>query len=108
MDTIAVLEHAREKIDTTEKWFGGSQPATACDSRICAWIALGRAGAELNTDYGDCIDALCQTAGIPLGVGDLIRFNDRHAHAEVLDLFDRTIARLRSATPSDRAAQQET
>lgn len=113
--TLTVLEEARELIADEQHW---CRDADARDSlgrivavdapRAVAWCALGALARRcIDRGLGGSIQmqalmALAHTADI-LVAGPVFKtvpaYNDAHTHAEVLDLFDRTIARLRQEAP---------
>lgn len=103
MTTIEVLKAARERISDPNRWTQGtysrhSDGSPAWNSGRLAGVCWCASGAvQCCLDLGatrfatDCaFDDLCRT----LGGGCAVRYNDTHTHAEVLALFDRTIARL--------------
>lgn len=112
--TLTVLEQARELIADEQHWCQG---ADARDSRgrivdigvprAQAWCALGAIGhicVARNLGGGFQLTALiavAEEAGIYLEdpvYRTVPAYNDTHTHGEVLELFDRTIARLRGKT----------
>lgn len=118
--TMSVLQQARELIADAEHWCQG---ADARDSlgrivnigvpRATAWCALGAIGHICVAGYlGGSVQllaliAVAEEAGIYLD-GPVYKtvpaYNDTHTHGEVLELFDRTIARLRGkGTDSEQA-----
>jgi hypothetical protein len=98
-DPLSTLRAARELISVPERWTQGElargKSGRAVSPRgkaaVC-WCAEG-AISRYAPPYGDAwtpsIDALSSGLG-----EEAFAFNDTHTHAEVLALFDRTIARL--------------
>lgn len=110
MTTLEILKAARELISAPERWTkghfakNGAGIATYCrsSSAVC-WCASGATAwvvqdEDASSGVADDIDAdveLAKTLG-GSNPGDVASFNDQPTttHAEVLALFDRTIARL--------------
>jgi hypothetical protein len=100
MKTSEVLRQARKLIEKPEHWTQGAN-ARKANGLLCSVDATDAVCFCLNGaihrrmrlgDYSSCgsaCGALCRVAG-----GSFIEFNDApgRAHAEVLDLLDRTIA----------------
>jgi hypothetical protein len=81
--TKEILEAAKARIDTPEKWCQG---ILSLDGRRCAMAAFE--GWETGTV--PLYDLLAKDASY--GTPSLVEFNDTHTHAEVMALFDRAIA----------------
>ncbi len=105
MTTLELLKAARARIERPEAWTQGSWARDA-DGHRCAenapgavrWCSLGAIQGPRQV-VGDAEAALKDTLvdrGSSVAVST---FNDdpTRTHAEVLDLFDRTIARLEAA-----------
>lgn len=105
---LDLLRAARERISVPEGWTQGHIARTADGGRCMAmdpeaamWCALGavrRADASMPPPHSDtrlqrATESLRNTIGGDRMISD---WNDKlsRTHAEVLDLFDRTIARL--------------
>jgi len=98
MNTVEILKAARQVISDAKSWTQGT-------------FARDANGKVASIRFGDCFCSVgaiakvtdrnlvepCPRAVIEaLGVrshAELARFNDSHTHSEVLDLFDRAIAR---------------
>lgn len=103
LSTLAVLKAARELISTPERWVQGpfavdrqGLSVSPLSPDACAFCAIGATWRIAGT--GDADSGADRELDITLG-GQLANgFNDAEGrtHAEVLDLFDRTIARLES------------
>ncbi len=109
METVEILEKARELISDESRWTKGEyarddrgQDIEFNDPGACAFCALGAvlvaSGAEDDCDSvtADADRRLTQEVGGSF-INDVARFNDSHTHAEVLALFDRAIAAAREA-----------
>lgn len=102
---IEALRAAREKISSPERWTQGTW-ARGANDRVaklgnpavcwCIWGAL--VPTESTTMYGVAEDAYEALRDDPAVGGCPIAYNDKATttHADVLALFDRTIARLES------------
>jgi len=106
MSAADVLVKARELIAEPARWTTGGfardrrgdstdwlSPTATC------WCAAG-AIAAVDVVPGwrsEAVGALAHEAGVARG--NVGVFNDSHSHAEVIALFDRTIARLRAEEP---------
>lgn len=106
MNTLEVLKAARERIAVPERWTtkavarnarGGlvkpRSPNAACWCGSGAIVAV-TPESEMPDDWHahQASMALAKTAGVRWFPG----FNDTHEHADVLAMFDKTIARLES------------
>ena len=95
--TLEILREARELISVPERWTTGASARTldgcelysgAHEAAVC-WCAIGAIRHSVGK-YGNIIDILGELDP------RLDEWNDTHTHAEVLALFDRTIARMES------------
>lgn len=103
-EKAAKLREARALIDTPEKWWDGqtNQPVAYWTARACAIEATWRVcddSEPLDVELVhtlELVHMLEPDERVPVAhVGRVIsNYNDTHTHAEVLDLFDKTIARL--------------
>lgn len=107
MTTLDALVSARELIVAPERWTQGyyarnkhGSKCGAFDSDAYCYCTSGALAKVCGIDpdgdgharpYQDAIQELV----ITVGCGPIF-FNDTHTHAEVLDMFDRTIKRLRA------------
>lgn len=129
MTTLEILRKGREIIGNRERWtvshlfaktvvdhtFGMTK-VVACDiseaEKFCTMGCLFRAGALNTRGFYDlaerratasaefqAIEELCKTLGVPRR--DLPYWNDTNDHKDVVDLFDRTIARLEANARKD-------
>lgn len=99
--TLEILRAAREKIADPDRWVKGELAIDGEGLRIetasgahrgVRWCAVGACCAVAGMDWTTAGDALEAVAG-----ESVVDFNDTHTHAEVLALFDRTIAEQEAA-----------
>ena len=101
--------NAREKIADPEHWTQHRYAATA-DGSTCyptsrlavRWCAIGSLNAVAGTgNIMDKVHIAHIALQAALGGNSVVEWQDEHNHADVLDLFDRTIARMiMSGNPS--------
>lgn len=94
MSTVAdTLREAKALIDTPEKWTQGRWHSDGC---YCMGGAVARAATGETEPFAqDFRSPRTYTARHALEAvigGDIMAFNDSHAHAEVMAAFDRAIA----------------
>lgn len=89
MTTREILEAARARIDTPEKWTQGKAER---DGKLCAIGAL-RMAVLGHARYASRAGTYVSARGLLEGLADTDPswFNDSHSHAEVMALFDRAI-----------------
>lgn len=109
MNTVEILEKARELISDESRWTQGEyardnrgHDVDFNDSSACKFCALGAvlaaAGAEDDCDSVTAhADHLLAEAVGGRFINDVACFNDSHSHAEILAVFDRAIAAARTA-----------
>lgn len=105
MTTLEVLTAAREKIAAPEHWtqeaFARRMPdedegqevgddIDPCKPNAVCWCATGAIAAVQGASAPEWGDLLTQAFGMT--DSELERFNDSHAHPEVLALFDKAVA----------------
>jgi hypothetical protein len=106
MDTVEILEKARELISDESRWTRGWFAKTA-DGYRCnplslgaeCFCALGALSKVMGTNYGELTGKTATErlrSSLPSGC-NITGFNDSATHAEVLDLFDRAIAAARAS-----------
>jgi hypothetical protein len=91
---VEIIKKARERIADPKRWTTGAfardkdgNPVPVFDGKAVCWCVSG-ALAHI-AGYSDGYDA--EKLLMPGGVAG---YNDAHSHAEVLELLDKTIARL--------------
>lgn len=111
--TIITLRRTRKLLTPREAWTQGDLALDADgnsvspdDDRACSWCLLGA------TEHVAINYHLSLSADIALGAtlgADVDEWNDapERKHAEVLDLIDRTIARLEATQPTTLAPDQK-
>lgn len=116
---VEVLKRARERISDPSRWTqaamartrGGNLALSDCFDAVC-WCAVGAVHKECSpinfvTEYDSALRSLAETVRDWRWARDpffgVTNFNDTHTHAEVLALFDATIARLESEVTSGNA-----
>ncbi len=104
MTTLEILKAARELISAPERWTQETSARTP-DGRRCGalnanavcWCSTGATLMFDPDNLGHFADSALGWQLMSDGYNDGVeRFNDTHTHAEVLALFDKTIARLES------------
>lgn len=103
MNTVEVLEAARDLISQPERWTQGVYARSATDvpsdvesMEACKFCSVG---AVLRVCGLASRDAMSpgQRALVALGgVTHILRFNDKHTHSEVLDAFNKAIGRAKA------------
>lgn len=104
-DTLEVLQTARALIDQPEHWCQRALAKNAQGEtidpddllsesvvRLCASGAIGKASQQRQWSRHPAfrvLKAYCE--------GDVVSFNDRHTHAEVLTAFNKAIAHLEAS-----------
>lgn len=103
MSVVAILQTAKARIDTPEKWRQG-WTSTASDNpdADCSQTAIEHASAHMAPrDYyvrrrlsGGALLALATAVGIECDLAEIWRWNDapERTHAEVMAAFDKAIA----------------
>jgi hypothetical protein len=109
MNTVEILEKARELISDESRWTKGEFAINAkgefvdimspeackfCADGALMRVATGEGGLR-DKNYGRAFKKLC--AVTPSGFGSIISFNDKATHVQVLEVFDRAIAAARDA-----------
>lgn len=107
MTTIEILKADRELISDPNRWTQGAMARDEWGNKVfpsmiasgVRWSAEGAIAVAGTWHWmaGQSVVVLMETASLPPGT--MSAFNDNHTHAEVLDLFDRTIARLSQEQP---------
>ncbi len=90
MNDREILIKARSLIEDKDKWFGGDNPPDkdrGAPGRLCALLAVDAASMK-SPGHWDIIRNHFQ-----MSVSDLVIFNNKHTHVEVLKLFDDAIVR---------------
>ena len=107
MTTLQILKRARALIADEKNWtrdaygYDAEGRMQTCPNQhsvcFCSVGAIAKASFTHPSDAerSDAIKPVLSAGGFD-GVGELIKFNDSHTHSEVLDLFDRAIARAES------------
>jgi hypothetical protein len=98
-DTLKDLIAARSLIEIETDW---CQHEERDGNRRCALAALADATGELNQTH-PALGALREALPLPLrgnadrSMASIASFNDKHAHIQIVALFDRAIERQRHA-----------
>jgi hypothetical protein len=94
MTASEALLKARKKIEAIQNWFGGDNPLpevpTPGDARLCAFLAFDFDADGARGRAEEYLRYAMQSISI-------MNFNDTHAHAEVLDAFDRAVVLAQAA-----------
>ena len=106
MDTVEILEKARELISDESRWTQGSyakdekgegtlpwREEAVC---FCALGAIKKAG-NFHDDCSEPAIFLGRVLRDDMGLHSVDEYNDSHSHADVLALFDRAIAAARGS-----------
>lgn len=98
MTVVELLQAAKEKINTPEKWCKGvyarlpnGMPTTSSDKEACTWCMVGALRCVSNYKANDL--TLGKAFGVDM-VERLFNLNDRGSttHADVMAAFDKAIA----------------
>jgi hypothetical protein len=118
MTTLEMIKAARLRIAKPEAWTKfnlartaiGGEAVMATSERATCWCSIGALNKEWNpiearswdenpgwTEYNESVAQMQATLRGMGFDGSLARFNDSHSHDDVLEVFDKTIARLEAA-----------
>lgn len=96
MQTIHILKDARSLISTPDNWIQGK---AILGNRWCAAGAVIEIARRNQVeDYREAIEVLDSVCPILTGIlRPAARFNDEHAHEEILEMFDLAISKLEAS-----------
>ncbi len=106
MSVLTTLRAARKLIEHEENWTTEvyardklGETVSFTDDQACCWCASGAVYAidDYWDEHNDALEELRISCNECYGDRYIAAFNDNHTHAEVLALFDITIARLEKA-----------
>lgn len=103
MSTVEILKEARAKIAKgwTRGWFAADSHNRPCEPRnpdACRWCSMGAIYACATQNESGIDAAMAIRASLPDGTYSIAVWNDAQGSAfPVLELFDKTIARLENA-----------
>jgi hypothetical protein len=89
MTTKEILDAARAKIDTPEKWASSFSEVEA--GKECALTALCMGGTNYDFPHWEAYTILCSPFLNEYSLGE---WNDTHSHDQVLALYDAAIAEV--------------
>lgn len=99
MNTVEIIQKARELISDEKNWIRGTYAAgdgidmNPTDPDACMFCAVGAVARVIGIDGSDAEDHESVKMLDAETSAGIVTFNDNHAHAEVLSIFDRVIAR---------------
>lgn len=106
MDTVEILEKARELISVESRWTQGSYAKDGNGEGtfpwgedavcFCALGAIKKAG-DFRNDCSEPALFLGRVLRDRTGFVSIDEYNDSHSHADILSLFDHAIAAAREA-----------
>lgn len=102
-EILTILKEARQRISKEENWTqevaaldGNNDSVYPTESDACMWCSLGTVVACQKThkisELSFAIKELYKTIDY-IGIG---KYNDTHTHKEVLEMFDKTIERIKN------------
>ena len=95
MDTVKILKSARNLISDPRRWTQGDYVDRNANGEIC-YCAIGALAAVQEIEPGDDIPGAADLARVITGGSSdygfwVVRYNDDHAHADILAIFDEAI-----------------